>query len=64
VARVTQVERRAESAFARVLCTPIAQINSATHVLVLAPVGTQLPASPLTPEPSPTPGRRPHPRER
>jgi rod shape-determining protein MreC len=63
VARVTQVERRAESAFARVLCTPIAQINSATHVLVLAPVGTQLPASPLTPDPPP-PGRRPHPRER
>ena len=47
VAKVTQVERRAESAFARVLCTPSAQVNSASHVLVLAPAGTQLPPTPL-----------------
>ena len=35
VAKVSSVERRAESAFARVLCTPNAQIHSALHVLVL-----------------------------
>jgi rod shape-determining protein MreC len=64
VARVTQVERRAESAFARVLCAPIAQINSATHVLVLAPVGTQLPPSPLVSETAPPTGKRTHSRER
>lgn len=46
VARVTQVERRAESAFARVLCRPDAQINSALHVLVLTPVRAQMPERP------------------
>lgn len=46
VARVSQVERQAESAFARVLCTPSAQIGSATHVLLLAPVAAQLPPPP------------------
>ncbi len=46
VARVTQVERRAESAFARILCSPAAQTGSASHVLVLTPLGSLLPASP------------------
>ena len=46
VARVSQVERRAESAFARVLCTPAAQVSSATHVLLLTPAGAQLPPVP------------------
>jgi rod shape-determining protein MreC len=55
VARVTHVERRAESAFARVLCKPDAQINSALHVLVLAPVGAQMPERPAMPS-----GATPH----
>ena len=57
VARVTQVERRAESSFTRILCAPLARVQGALHVLVLSPVGAALPPSPL-PEPS-TKMRRP-----
>jgi rod shape-determining protein MreC len=46
VAKVSSVERRAESAFARVLCTPNAQIHSALHVLVLPPASAHLPPAP------------------
>lgn len=47
VARVALVERRAESSFARVLCEPLSRVDGALHVLVLAPVGSALPPSPL-----------------
>ncbi len=57
VAKVTRVERRAESAFARILCQPSAQINGTSHVLVLAPAGTQLPPPPKVE--SPASGRKP-----
>lgn len=45
VARVTLVERRAESSFTRIGCEPLARIQGALHVLVLAPVGPSLPPS-------------------
>ncbi|MDP1892688.1 MAG: rod shape-determining protein MreC [Hydrogenophaga sp.] len=54
VARVTQVERRAESSFTRVRCEPLARVQGALHLLVLTPVGPSLPPprpetkSPLT----------------
>jgi len=47
VARVNAVGRRAESAFNRISCTPLARVHGALHVLVLAPVGEHLPPSPL-----------------
>ena len=47
VARVASVERRAESTFTRIVCEPLARVQGALHVLVLAPVGQSLPASPL-----------------
>lgn len=47
VARVVQVERRAESSFTRIVCEPLARVQGALHVLVLAPVGQVLPPSPL-----------------
>jgi rod shape-determining protein MreC len=47
VARVSLVERRAESSFTRIGCEPLARVNAARHVLVLDPVGAQLPSSPL-----------------
>lgn len=63
VARVTHVERRAESAFARVLCAPIAQLASTQHVLVLTPVSTGHIPLPMEHARTPKSGR-PHPRER
>ena len=38
VARVVRVERRADSAFARVYCVPLAQVQGARHVVVLKPL--------------------------
>jgi len=49
VARITQVERRAESSFTRIVGEPLARMHGVLHVLVLAPVGVQLPPSPLPP---------------
>jgi rod shape-determining protein MreC len=46
VGRVTQVERRAEGGFARVLLAPAAASDGVRHVLVLEPVGEQLPPMP------------------
>jgi rod shape-determining protein MreC len=46
VAVVDKVERRIESPFARIFCTPKALVEGAMQVLVLQPVGTQIPARP------------------
>jgi rod shape-determining protein MreC len=46
VAKVTQVERRSDSAFARIHCVPLAQTQGARHVLVLQPLSDQIPARP------------------
>mgnify|MGYP006286110771 CR=1 FL=1 len=46
VARVTAVERRADSGFARISLRPAAAPDGVRHVLVLEPVGQQLPARP------------------
>lgn len=43
VARVTAVERRAESGFARILLAPSASSDGVRHVLVLEPVARQMP---------------------
>ncbi len=58
VARVLQVERRAESSFTRIRCEPLARVQGALHVLVLAPVGPSLPPSPA-PEPGSTQAGKP-----
>ena len=50
VAHILHVERRADSAFARIYCRPIAQVESARHVMLLKSVAGQLPARP-EPEP-------------
>lgn len=41
VARIERIERRADSAFARIYCMPLATVSGARYVLVLAPVGQQ-----------------------
>ena len=46
VARVSRIERRAESAFAKIYCTPQALVTGARHVLVVKPVSSQIPARP------------------
>jgi rod shape-determining protein MreC len=43
VAKVVAVERRAESGFARILLAPNAAADGVRHVLVLEPLGLQLP---------------------
>lgn len=66
VARVTAVERRAESGFARILLAPSASADGVRHVLVLEPLAlrqppreapTAEPAKPDRPEKADRPGR-------
>lgn len=51
VATVTKVERRAESAFARIYCEPVARLQGARHVMVLTPMDQVLPDTPHAPLP-------------
>jgi rod shape-determining protein MreC len=46
VAKVDRIERRADSAFARIHCVPLARVNAARYVLVLEPTG-----APTAPKP-------------
>lgn len=55
VARVVNVDRRADSGFARILLAPAASPDGVRHVLVLEPLALQLPARPDT-EPAPAAG--------
>jgi rod shape-determining protein MreC len=52
VARVTKVDRRVDSAFARVSCSPAGLVAGSLHVMVLAPVTAQISSRP---EPDPAP---------
>jgi rod shape-determining protein MreC len=59
VATVLSVERRAESGFARIALGPVASPDGARFVLVIEPVGRQLPPQPAAaPEPKPARGDR------
>ena len=59
VARVTSVDRRVETSFARVGLAPVAAPDGVRHVLVLEPVGLQLPPRPEPPtEAASSPSRR------
>jgi rod shape-determining protein MreC len=46
VAKVVSVDRRADSAFARIVLAPMANPDTARHVLLLAPAADQMPARP------------------
>ena len=46
VARISKIERRAESAFAKIYCLPQALVSGARHVMVVAPGTTQIPPRP------------------
>jgi rod shape-determining protein MreC len=43
VARVDKVERRADSAFAKIYCQPLANTLGARHVMILDPFSVQIP---------------------
>jgi rod shape-determining protein MreC len=53
VAKVTKVERRAETTFARILCEPVGRVQGARHVMVLEPLNTQMPSRPTIEKPQP-----------
>lgn len=46
VAKVDKIERRAESAFARIYCVPLANPKGAQQVLVVDPMSNQIPPRP------------------
>lgn len=50
VAKISRIERRAESAFAKIYCTPQSLVTGARHVMVVKPVSTQIPPRPDVPE--------------
>lgn len=54
VAKIDKIERRAESAFARIFCTPQASVTGAFHVMVVTPVSGQIPPRPAD-QPAPGP---------
>ena len=53
VAKVTKVERRAETAFARILCEPLGRVQGARHVMLLEPLSDKLPPRPPIEKPQP-----------
>jgi rod shape-determining protein MreC len=59
VAKVTAVERRVESGFARIALAPAAPPDGVRHVLVLEPLSVQLPPRPEAPAAAPEKPKRP-----
>ena len=58
VARVDKVERRSDSAFARIVCQPAALVAGALHVMVLNPVSAQIPQRPTDEVPPTLSGKK------
>ena len=46
VAKISRIERRAESAFAKIYCVPQALVSAARHVMVVKPISSQIPPRP------------------
>lgn len=59
VARVDKVERRVDSAFARISLQPVAMVVGALHVMVLKPVAAEVVARPVAEAPAATPKKSP-----
>jgi len=49
VAKVAKVDRRVDSAFARISCEPLALVSGVVHVMVLQPVASQIAPLPVVP---------------
>jgi rod shape-determining protein MreC len=64
VAKVASVDRKVDSGFARILLTPLAKADDVRHVLILEPIGLQLPSRPeAPPEPAPKAAAKKGPRK-
>ncbi|HQS90744.1 rod shape-determining protein MreC, partial [Polaromonas sp.] len=46
VAKISKIERRAESAFAKIFCVPVALVAGARQVMVVKPGSSQIPPRP------------------
>ncbi len=57
VAKVEKVERRSDSAFAKISCLPLALVSGVGHVMVLKPVTTQIAPRPA-PDTTPVPAKK------
>lgn len=57
VAKIERIDRRADSAFARIYCLPLASVTAARYVLVLEPTGA--PTAPPPAAPATTQRKRP-----
>jgi len=53
VAKIDKIDRRSDSAFARIALLPIALIGGTAHVIVLQPVAAQIPPRPVAELPAP-----------
>lgn len=58
VAKVEKVERRPDSAFARIVCKPQGLAQGARHVMVVKPVTGQMPARPAPEDPPGPAGKK------
>ena len=58
VAKISRIERRAESAFAKIYCTPQALVTAARHVIVVKPVSAQIPPRPEAVVEVPVPAKK------
>jgi len=67
VAKVTAVDRKVDTGFARIALAPVASADGVRHVLVLDPIGLQMPpkpeAAPTAPERKPAAPKKPPPRK-
>jgi rod shape-determining protein MreC len=58
VAKISRIERRAESAFAKIYCTPQALVTGARHVMVVKPGTGQIPPRPEADAPDAPPKKK------
>ena len=47
VAKIEKIERRVDTAFARIICTPLALVSGVGHVLVLQPIASKIATRPV-----------------
>lgn len=53
VAKVTKIERRVDTIFARIYLAPVGRVSGTSHVLVLEPTSVHIPARPEADSPAP-----------